>query len=292
MTMALRECYPNRQMNAFIRCSSLAVLLLPAFVAQAQKPAQIPTTQIDAPPQATVAKDAPLNPALPTIFIVGDSTARNGADLGWGDHFAPLFDLTKVNIANRAVAGRSSRTYINEGRWDKTLSEMKPGDYVLLQMGHNDGGDLGGPKPRGEIKGIGNETQDVPQVAGPLAGKTETVHTYGWYVRKYVADARAKGATPILLTLTVRNIWTNGQIERDFGYTDYIRALGKELNVPVADMATLEADFLQKLGPQKTASLFPIDHTHTSAVGADMNARMVATALQKIDSPVVAYLKH
>jgi lysophospholipase L1-like esterase len=254
--------------------------------------AQIPTTQIDAPPQTAVAQDAPLNPKLPTLFIVGDSTARNGANLGWGDHFAALFDTSRINVANRAVAGRSSRTYINEGRWTKVLAEMKPGDFVLLQMGHNDGGDLGGAKPRGELKGIGDETKDVPQTSGPLAGTTETVHTYGWYVRKYVAEARAKGATPILLTLTVRNIWTNGRIERDFGYTDYIRQLGKELNVPVADMATLEADYLETLGPEKTALLFPIDHTHTSSAGADQNAHFVAQSLKAIDSPVAAYLRH
>jgi lysophospholipase L1-like esterase len=253
--------------------------------------AQIPTTQIDAPPQASVAKDAPLNPALPTLFLVGDSTARNGADLGWGDHFAALFDTSRINIANRAVAGRSSRTYINEGRWEKVLAEMKKGDYVLLQMGHNDGGDLGGAKPRGELKGIGDETQDVPQTTGPLAGKTETVHTYGWYVRKYIAETRAKGATPILLTLTVRNIWKDGRIERDFGYTGYIHQLGDELHVPVADMATLEADHLEQLGPEKTALLFPIDHTHTSAEGAQMNAMMVATALENIHSPLASYLK-
>ena len=274
-------------MRFFARAFALSLLALSASLAAAQ----IPTTQIDAPPQNAVAKEAPLNPALPTLFIVGDSTARNGADLGWGDHFAPLFDTSKINIANRAVAGRSSRTFINEGRWDKVLAEMKKGDYVLLQMGHNDGGDLGGAKPRGELKGIGDETQDVPQTAGPLAGKTETIHTYGWYVRKYVNETRAKGATPILLTLTVRNIWKDGHIERDFGYTGYIRQLSAELHVPVADMATLEADYLESLGPEKTALLFPIDHTHTSPEGAQRNAKMVATALRKIDSPLAAYMR-
>jgi lysophospholipase L1-like esterase len=274
-------------MRISTRAFALSLLAFAASFAAAQ----IPTTQIDAPPQAAVARDAPLNPALPTLFIVGDSTARNGVDLGWGDHFAPLFDTSRINVANRAVAGRSSRTFINEGRWDKVLAEMKKGDYVLLQMGHNDGGDLGGAKPRGELKGIGDETQDVPQTTGPLAGKTETVHTYGWYVRKYIAETRAKGATPILLTLTVRNIWKDGHIERDFGYTGYIHQLSEELHVPVADMATPEADYLEGLGPEKTALLFPIDHTHTSPEGAQMNARMVATALRNINSPLIAYMR-
>jgi rhamnogalacturonan acetylesterase len=267
------------------------VLLLVASLLAIPLHAQIPSTQIDPPPQTNVPKDAQLNPKLPTLFIVGDSTARNGANLGWGDHLTNYFDTTHINIANRAIAGRSSRTYINEGHWTKTLAEMKPGDTMLFQMGHNDGGDLGGAKPRGEIKGIGNESQDIPQTAGPLAGTTETVHTYGWYVRKYVAEARAKGVTPIFLTITIRNIWKDGHIERDMGYTTYIHQLSEELHVPIADMATLEADTLESLGPEKTALLFPIDHTHTSAAGAEMNAKMVAKSLAEIHSPVADFLK-
>jgi lysophospholipase L1-like esterase len=274
-----------------------AAFLLLAPLAQAQ----IPTTEIAAPPQSSTPKDAPLNPKLPTIFIVGDSTARNGADLGWGDHFAALFDTSKVNIANRARAGRSSRSYYNEGLWAATLAEIKPGDFVLLQMGHNDGGAspesvLKDAKGRNTIKGLGEETAELPIAkpftTGPLAGQTtETIHTYGWYNRKYIADIRAKGATPILLTPTIRNIWKEGKIERDMGFRDIDFQLGEQQHVPVADMATLEADYLETLGPEKTALLFPIDHTHTSAIGAEMNAHMVAAALQKINSPVAAYLK-
>jgi len=263
-----------------------SLFLLLALPAAAQTAATL-----DAPPQIHLTAEQPLNPALPTVFIVGDSTARNGADLGWGDHFAPVFDTTRINVANRAMAGRSSRTYINEGRWDRVLAEMKPGDFVLIQMGHNDGGDLGGAKPRGTLKGIGEETQDVPQTTGPLAGKVETVHTYGWYIRKYIADTRAKSATPILLTCTIRNIWKDGQIERDMGYRDFEFQIAAAQHVPIADMATLAADRLQALGPEKTAALFPIDHTHSSAEGAALNARDVAAALVAIHSPLAAYLK-
>jgi rhamnogalacturonan acetylesterase len=252
--------------------------------------AQTKLSTPDAPPQTNTPTDAALNPKLPTVFIVGDSTARNSADLGWGDHFAPLFDTTRINVANRARAGRSSRTYINENLWDHDLAEMKSGDFVLIQMGHNDGGDLGGAKPRGTLKGIGEESQDVPQTTGPLAGKVETVHTYGWYLRKYIADTRAKGATPILLTCTIRNVWKDGQIERDMGYTAFIRQISEAEHVPVADMATLAADRLQALGPEKTALLFPKDHTHSSAEGAALNARDVATSLRNIHSPLITYI--
>jgi lysophospholipase L1-like esterase len=125
-----------------------------------------------------------------------------------------------------------------------------------------------------------------------LAGQTtETIHTFGWYNRKYIADARSKGATPILLTPTIRNIWKDGQIERDMGFRDFDFQLGEQEHVPVADMAKLEAEYLQQLGPEKTAALFPIDHTHTSAVGAEMNAKMVATALENINSPIAAFLR-
>ena len=273
---------------------TLPVLLILAPCAHAQQPK--PDAPPDTPTQTNLPTDAPLNPALPTVFIVGDSTARNGANLGWGDHFAHLFDTSRINVANRAMAGRSSRTFSNEGRWDKVLAEMKPGDFLLLQMGHNDSGDLGGAKPRGTLHSIGEETQAVPQTAGPLAGTTEIVHTYGWYLRKYIDETKAKGATPAILTLTVRNIWTPGpdgrpHIERDFGYTAFIQQVAKQEHIQLIDMGTLEANAYEKLGPTATAPFFPKDHTHTSPEGAELNAEAVAQAIRLAKSPLAAYLK-
>jgi rhamnogalacturonan acetylesterase len=276
----------------------LGLLLLTTVTALAQTPATP-----DAPPQTIVAQNAPLNPALPTLFIVGDSTARNQADLGWGDHFAHYFDTTKINIANRARAGRSSRSYYNEGLWANVLAEMKPGDFVLIQMGHNDGG--GDPandaKARSTVKGIGDDTAEYlipkPFNTGPIAGQTkETVHSYGWYLRKYINDTRAKKATPLVLTVTIRNIWVhdadgNLRIERDMGFRDYEYQIAASENVPVIDMATVEADRLDALGPEQTALLFPIDHTHTSPEGAEQNAESVVIALRNDHSPLTAYLK-
>jgi lysophospholipase L1-like esterase len=266
--------------------------------------AQTPITP-DAPPQTSVAQNAPLNPALPTLFIVGDSTARNQVDLGWGDHFAHYFDTAKINIANRARAGRSSRSYYNEGLWANVLAEMKPGDFVLIQMGHNDGGTTSpeeDTKARASYKGLGDETVQYtlpkPFTTGPLAGQTtETIHTYGWYIRKYIADTKAKKATPILLTVTIRNIWANDpdgnlRIERDMGYDQPIKQLAKDQNILLADMANVEADRLEALGPDKTELLFPIDHTHTSPEGAEIAAESVVTALRNANAPIAAYLKH
>jgi rhamnogalacturonan acetylesterase len=281
--------------------SYLALSFALAGFAHAQV-AGTPGPPLPVPDQTAVQPNAVLNPALPTIFIVGDSTARNGANLGWGDHFAHYFDLAKVNVANRAIAGRSARSYMNEGAWDRVLAEMKAGDYVLLQWGHNDGGGPLTPdfKARGEGKGIGEESVDiavqVPYKGGPYAGNaTETVHTYGWYNRKYIADTRAKGATPMLLTVTVRNIWPKGadglpHIERDMGYKDFDTQIAAAEKVPLIDMATIAADKFEMLGVQTTALLFPIDHTHTSPVGAEMNAASVVTALKNANTPIVQYL--
>jgi rhamnogalacturonan acetylesterase len=278
-----------------VPCFLCALLFAGGALAQAQTAATPATKSSLEPPvtpdQVTRAHDEPLNPALPTLFIVGDSTARNQADLGWGDHFAHYFDRSRVNIANRAIAGRSSRTYMREGAWAKTLGEMKAGDTLLLQMGHNDGGALDGAKPRGTLKGNGEETREVTL----LSGEKETVHTYGWYLRKYIADARAKGVTTILLTPTVRNIWTDGadgkkHIERDMGYGAVMRAVAASEHIALLDMASSEADLLESFGPEKTAALFPKDHTHTSAVGAELNASVVARRIVADHAPIQKFL--
>jgi lysophospholipase L1-like esterase len=289
-------------MTKFSYRAAAAVLALGFAALASAQVAGTPGPTLPVPDQSNVRRDAPLDPNLPTIFIVGDSTARNGADLGWGDHFAHYFDTTKVNVANRAIAGRSARSYMNEGAWDRVLAELKPGDYVLLQWGHNDGGGPLTPdfRARGEGKGIGEESVDIPVTmpykGGPYAGKTtETVHTYGWYNRRYIAETRVKGATPILLTVTVRDIWTPGpdgklHIEHDMGYRDYDVQIAAADKVPLVDMAAVQADKFEMLGPDTTRLLFPIDHTHTSAVGAEMNAASMVTALKNASSPLVQYL--
>jgi lysophospholipase L1-like esterase len=286
------------------RLSTFALAISVAFSFPALTQQAPPPT----PPQHNLPHEAPLNPALPTVFIVGDSTARNSADLGWGDHFAQFFDTSRINVANRAIAGRSARSYIDEGHWATTLGEMKSGDFLLLQMGHNDGGDLGGAKPRGDLKGIGDDTQDVAQTVGPFAGKIETIHTFGWYLRKMIDDAKAKGVHPILLTPTIRNIWSapdgspcgaptqpacpaGSHIERDMGsYNDWVRQVAAQEQIPVLELGTVEADRLEALGPEKTAPLFPKDHTHTSPEGADLVAQCVATTIRTSDLALAAYL--
>src|SRR6185369_10624922 len=133
----------------------------------------------------------------PALYIIGDSTVRNGTkgQQGWGTPLAALFDTSKMKVENRALGGRSSRTFRTEGLWGKVVADLKPGDFVLMQFGHNDGGGLNDPRGRASIKGNGDQTQEVTDAK---SGKTEVVHTFGWYMRMYASETKAKGATPIV----------------------------------------------------------------------------------------------
>jgi lysophospholipase L1-like esterase len=223
----------------------------------------------------------PINPKLPTIFVIGDSTANNNANgaRGWADPFIEYFDATKVNVLNRARAGRSSRTFITEGLWDKVLAEMKAGDFVVIQFGHNDGGPLNTDRARGSLPGIGDETREVVMPAG----KSEVVHTYGYYLRKFVDDTRARRATPIVLSLTVRNIWIAGKVERGAGkFREWAKAVALSQDVDFIDLTMIVADAYEKMGEEQVKGLFATDHTHTSPQGAAINAAKVIAGLKAL----------
>ncbi len=270
--------------------------LVVATCVRAQSPNRTPAPAPDLnkalPPSAR-----PLNPALPTIFIAGDSTAARGRgepQQGWAEPFADYFDLAKVNVANRARGGRSSRTFITEGAWDQMLATVKRGDIVLIQFGHNDAGALNDEPPpplraRGSIRGLGEETREIDNV---LTKKHEVVHTFGWYLRKMVADVQAKGATPIVLSLTLRNIWSEGKIERGSGlYGQWSYEAAKAAAVPFIDLSSMMADRFNALGEAKVAALYPQDHTHFNAAGADLHAAAVVAGLKGLrPSPVTKYL--
>jgi lysophospholipase L1-like esterase len=226
---------------------------------------------------------------VPTVFVVGDSTARNNANgaQGWGDPFIKYFDPAQANVLNRAMAGRSTRTYIAEGRWDNVLKELKAGDYVLIQLGHNDGGPVDTGRARASLPGLGEETREVTKADGTK----EVVHTYGWYLRKFIADTKAKGATPILLSLTVRNIWKDGKIERGSGrYGQWIAETAKAQNVQFVDVTNIIADQYEKMGEEKVKEMFGPDYVHTSPAGADLNAASVVSGLKALNSPLVNLL--
>ena len=107
----------------------------------------------------------------PTVWLIGDSTVKNGTGKGagglwgWGDYLYNQLDTTKIAIRNCALGGRSSRTFISEGLWDKVLVKVKPGDYVIMQFGHNDAGAVNdSSRARGTIRGTGNETEEIDNI--------------------------------------------------------------------------------------------------------------------------------
>jgi rhamnogalacturonan acetylesterase len=241
------------------------------------------------PKAAAITPEAPQS-SLPTYWIVGDSTVKNGTPprYGWGEVIAPLFDKTKINVVNKAIGGRSSRNYIAQGRWQEVLDKAKPGDYVTVQFGHNDRGSFKGPKgDRGVLPGIGDETQEV--AADPnKPDKKVTVHTYGWYLRQYVQDAKAHKLNIILVTPVARNNWTkDGKLNNDIRpWAEYMTEVAKQENVPLLDLNAIVAGHYSEMGKAAVDGVFfeGRDQTHTLKAGAEFNAKCVAEGLRKLQT--------
>lgn len=231
-----------------------------------------------------------------TLFIVGDSTAhvkgnpKDGAKkrVGWGTEFRVFFNPAKIRVVNAAAAGRSSRTFMHEGKWDAVLQQVKPGDYVLIQFGHNDPGGVGTGKDRGSLNGTGGQTEMVKHKNGGV----ETVHTFGWYLCKYIAETRAKGATPIILTVTPRNIWTDGKPEEGLGhYRQWAIEVARQEHVPLVDVSKIVSEQYARLGEGKVSGFFPLDHTHTDLQGAQFVAYWTLAGLKGLpQNPLGKYL--
>jgi Lysophospholipase L1 and related esterases len=283
---------------------SFLTLLLVTFVvnlcgcqtaSSSEKPSEISATVSPAPDLATNAPATalPNRTNLPTIFIAGDSTAARGSgelQQGWAVPFSSYFDSDKVNVVNRARGGRSSRTFITEGLWDELMAMVEPGDIVLIQFGHNDAGAINDTsRARGSIRGIGDETQEIDNL---VTRKHEIVHTYGWYLRKMIADTKARGATPIVLSLTLRNIWRDGKIERGSGsWGVWAGEVARTEGVQFIDLSEMMAEKYQAMGPEAVKELYPKDHTHFNAAGADLHAQAVIAGLRGLRSnPIGKFL--
>jgi len=229
-------------------------------------------------------------PVKKRIFLIGDSTVADGKDslTGWGKPFSQLVDTTRAIVFNKARGGRSSRTFVHEGLWDALLSELKTGDFVLIQFGHNDSGAIDGEKFRGSIKGIGNETQEVTHPDW----KHETVHSYGWYLKKFITESKEKGAIPIVFSHIPRNRWKDGKVERcDQTYGLWARQVAEENQAFFIDLNELVAAQYEGMGQEAVSELFAVDRTHTKLKGADLNARTVAEAIRKLrDCSLRAYV--
>lgn len=238
---------------------------------------------------------------LPTLWIIGDSTVKVGTagQRGWGEELAPFFDVSKINVVNRAIGGRSSRTFLTEGRWEDILNQLQEGDIVIMQFGHNDSGPINEDPPvtkstraRGTIKGNGDETVFVEK--NILTGKSETVRSYGWYMRNYVSTAKARGAVPVVCSLIPRKSWNDqGKMNRaSGGYGLWAKQAAEQGEALFVDLNEIIARAYEKIGKDAVEPLFADKGTHTSVEGARFNARAVVSGLNGLGekNPVAGFL--
>lgn len=238
----------------------------------------------DAPPQ-------PLGPVAtlhPALHLVGDSTMADkpleppNPERGWGQM---LRELVKepARIVNHAMNGRSTKRFRDEGRWDHLLAQLAPGDYVLIQFGHND------------------QKLDDP------ARYAEANTAYPDNLRRFVRELRARQAHPLFATSVVRRKFDGqGRLVETLGaYPDAMRAVAAELNVPLLDLHRASGELLQQLGPEASKQLFMWiapdeyarlprglqDDTHFVAAGGRAMAALAAQALRAQQHPLAAWLK-
>jgi lysophospholipase L1-like esterase len=252
-----------------------------------------------AAPGRTYIAPVPADPNLPTLWIIGDSTVRNGTlgdgvgnmdQWGWGAPIVWYFDLKKINVVNRAFGGTSSRTFYN-AQWKKMVDLIKKGDFVIMQFGANDGGGIANGK--GSIRGFADDTQD---------SNGETVHSFGGYIKLFIKETRDKGATPIVCSLTPHKAWAaDGHLVRDKADSTagWAEQAAKEVNaafVPLNEIIARKYDELGKEAvnhiyvPWPTAAKPAGENLHTGWDGAIVNAECVISGLKALkDDPVADY---
>lgn len=217
------------------------------------------------------------------IYTIGDSTmaskkAEVYPETGWGQVLNKFFD-DKVEIHNHAVNGRSSKSFITEGRWKVVLDSLKKGDFVFIQFGHND------------------------QKAYDTTRYTKPFETYSENLSKFISESREKGAIPVLFTSIVRRKFDeNGQLlDTHLDYPVAMRQVAEKMNVPLVDLQKITAEMVQALGDEKSKELymwikanenFPEgrkDDTHLRVEGARKVASLATTEIKKLP---LAIAKH
>lgn len=247
-------------------------------------------------PRDIVAGVSRKTPTTPVVFLIGDSTVKNGKgkgdgdQWGWGSFFEQFFDADRITVENHALGGRSSRTYLTEGLWEKVLPGIKPGDYLFIQFGHNDGGPLNTGRARASLPGTSDEKQAVVMERN---GGTEEVYTFGGYLRKYIREAKARGAKVIVLSHTPGNRWTeDGKMLRcENTYGKWSREVAQEEGVFFIDLNDRAARKYEAIGKEGTKEYFK-DNVHTTKGGALLHGESVVEGLRDLpDCDLKEYLK-
>ena len=216
-----------------------------------------------------------------TIHLTGDSTMADkdikggtNPERGWGMMFPNFLD-EGVDVINYAKNGRSTKSFIDEGLWDKVLGNLKEGDYVFIQFGHND-----------------SKQSDSVRYAAPWGA-------YKANLEKFVLQTREKGGKPVLLTPVARRWFKEGGLDRNChgDYPIVMKKVAEELNVPLLDMTSVTLDWLEGLGDEGSRPYYMIstgksDNTHTVARGARKLAEMTCAEIKKSLPEIAEHLIH
>ena len=227
--------------------------------------------------------------ARPTLYLIGDSTMANKPDpehnpeRGWGQALPQFLDTTRVAVRNHAVNGRSTRSFIAQGRWDSVRTRLRRGDYVLIEFGHND-----------------EKVEDSTRYTNPYTG-------YRRNLERFVVEARERGATPVILSpITRRSFNERGVLADTHGAYPWVaRTVARETRAPFVDLLLLTVDLVTRAGPEGSKALyvwvaqgqyerFPAarqDDTHLSPTGAADVARLAARELQALGGPLGAAVR-
>lgn len=211
------------------------------------------------------------------IYLAGDSTVQTydrseTNQAGWGQFLENYF-TKQVQINNHAIGGRSSKTFITEGRLDRIIEVIQRNDYLLIQMGHND------------------STKIRPE------RYTDPYEDYKNYIKQYIVQARSKSAKPILITPVGRLHYVQKEFLADFGdYCNAMKEVAEEKEVPIIDLMKSSIDYFTKIGYDKAKELFMIsingtDSTHFTKQGANEMAKLVAQGVRKLPSELAKYVK-
>ncbi|MEQ8414169.1 MAG: rhamnogalacturonan acetylesterase [Imperialibacter sp.] len=211
------------------------------------------------------------------IWLIGDSTmapksVKAYPELGWGEGLAD-FVTKKTKVHNHAVNGRSSLSFINEGRWQSVFDSLQKGDYVIIQFGHND------------------EKTDTTR-------HTEPFGSFKQNIQKFIDEARKKGAIPIVCSSIVRRHFdAEGNLKDTHG--DYITAteqIARETKTPYVNMEALTRQLVSDLGPEKSKDIFLFtdtkqDSTHLNVAGAGIVAGLFVEEAKAQRLPIASIFK-
>jgi lysophospholipase L1-like esterase len=234
---------------------------------------------------AAPASSAPVSPSLITLHLAGDSTMGEGLperrpETGWGEELLQLFQEERLLVRNYSKRGRSTRTFLSEGFWAALIANVKEGDWVIVQFGHNDGS---------------KDEEETPPA------------DYRSNLTGFVTDVRARRAFPVLATpIVVRRFDGHGVLQDTHGpYPDIVRSVASATNTPLLDMQTISAQVVTSYGPEQSKELFQhlspgehpnypnglADNIHLSPKGAQVLAQRAAQGLRDLKLPLAALLK-